>query len=41
MANNKIEDIKNHLDNLILLEDLNISANKICHFGETLNLTKL
>ena len=41
VAGNKIEEINNYIDNLLFLEDFNISANKICHFKETLNLVRL
>lgn len=41
VAGNRIEEVRGHLDGLLLLEDLNLSANKICHFRETLNLLRL
>ena len=41
LAGNSIEYIKNSLDNLINLNDFNISGNKISTFKEALNLNRL
>jgi Leucine-rich repeat (LRR) protein len=40
VAGNKLYSFKNHLEKLQFLEEVNASANKICHFNETLNLLR-
>ena len=41
VSGNQIETIKNGLDKLVSLTDLNLAGNKICSFKEILNLTRL
>ncbi len=41
VAGNQLETIKNGLDKLVSLTELNVAGNKICSFKEILNLTRL
>ena len=41
IGQNSIETLKNYLESLKNLTDLNISGNKICSFKETLSLSRL
>ena len=41
IAGNQVDSIKTSLDNLVSLNELNISGNKICSFKEVLNLNRL